>query len=103
LLIDSFNESIICCCCCRSFDEEQRENERLQREQRRDDDIKRRQQAQIDENVQRAKLYEETAKNFAVKSDSQIDKLREQALKDKQAHIEKERQAYVEIDVGRVL
>ena len=77
----------------RSLPEERREQERVQREQRRDDDIKRRTQAQIDENVQRMKVYEDTAKNFGTKGESQADKLKEQALKDKHAYIEKERKA----------
>ncbi|CAF3243075.1 unnamed protein product [Rotaria socialis] len=72
---------------------EKRENERVQREQRRDDDIKRRSQAQVEENLQRMKIFEETAKSFGTKIETQADKLKEQALKDKQAYIEKERKA----------
>ncbi|CAM4779581.1 unnamed protein product [Rotaria magnacalcarata] len=70
-----------------------REKERVQREQRRDDDIKRRSQAQVEENLQRMKIFEETAKSFGTKIETQADKLKEQALKDKQAYIEKERKA----------
>ncbi|CAF3794280.1 unnamed protein product [Rotaria magnacalcarata] len=72
---------------------EKREKERVQREQRRDDDIKRRSQAQVEENLQRMKIFEETAKSFGTKIETQADKLKEQALKDKQAYIEKERKA----------
>lgn len=72
---------------------DKREKERIEREQRREDDIKRRNQAQIEENVQRMKVFEETAKSFGTKLETSIDKLKEQALKDKQAHIEKERKA----------
>ena len=72
---------------------EQREKERVDREQRRDDDVKRRSQAQVEENLQRMKVFDETAKSFGAKQESQLDKLKEQALKDKQAFIEKERKA----------
>lgn len=72
---------------------ERREKERLQREQRREDDLKRRNQAQIEENLERMKLYEETAQSFGNKAESKLDKLKEQALKEKQAFIEKERKA----------
>lgn len=65
----------------------------MQREQRRDDDVKRRSQAQTEENQQRMKVYEDTAKNFGTKVESQAEKLKEQALKDKHAYIEKERKA----------
>ncbi len=40
------------------------------------------------------KVYEDTAKSFGTKLETQIDKLKDQALKDKQAYIEKERKAY---------
>ena len=70
---------------------EKREKERFQREKRRDEDIKRRNQAHIEENMQRMKVFEETAKGFGTKLETQIDKLKEKALKDKQAYIEKER------------
>lgn len=72
---------------------DKREKERLQREQRREEDIKKRNQAQVEENVQRMKVFEETAKSFGTKLETQIDKLKDQALKDKQAYIEKERKA----------
>lgn len=72
---------------------ERREKERVEREKRREDDIKRRNQAQVEENLQRMKVFEETAKNFGTKLESQVDKMREQALKDKHAYIEKERKA----------
>ena len=72
---------------------EQREKERVDREQRRDDDVKRRSQAQVEDNLQRMKVFDETAKSFGAKQESQLDKLKEQALKDKQAFIEKERKA----------
>lgn len=39
------------------------------------------------------KVFEETAKSFGTKLETSIDKLKEQALKDKQAYIEKERKA----------
>ncbi len=39
------------------------------------------------------KVFEETAKSFGTKLETQTDKLKEQALKDKQAYIEKERKA----------
>jgi len=74
-------------------DIEKREKERVEREQRRDNDIKKRNQAQIEENVQRMKVFEDTAKSFGTKLETQIDKLKDQALKDKQAYIEKERKA----------
>jgi hypothetical protein len=74
-------------------DIEKREKERVEREQRREDDIKKRNQAQIEENVQRMKVFEDTAKSFGTKLETQIDKLKDQALKDKQAYIEKERKA----------
>lgn len=73
---------------------DKREKERVEREQRREDDIKRRNQAQVEENVQRMKVFEDTAKSFGTKLETSIDKLKEQALKDKQAYIEKERKAY---------
>ena len=72
---------------------EKREQERVQREQRRDDDIKRRTQAQLEENMERIKVFEESAKSFGTKLETQVDRLRDQALKDKQAFIEKERKA----------
>ena len=65
----------------------------MDREQRRDDDVKRRSQAQVEENLQRMKVFDETAKSFGAKQESQVDKLKEQALKDKHAFIEKERKA----------
>ncbi|CAF4168729.1 unnamed protein product, partial [Rotaria sp. Silwood2] len=70
---------------------EKREKERVQREQRRDEDIKRRNQAQIEENVQRIKEFEESAKSFGTKLETNADRLKEQALKDKQAYIEKDK------------
>ena len=73
---------------------EKREKERVEREQRRDDDIKRRNQAQMEENMQRMKVFEESAKSFGTKLETQVDRMRDQALKDKQAYIEKERKAY---------
>lgn len=73
---------------------EKREKERVDREQRRDDDIKRRSQAQLEENMQRMKVFEESAKSFGTKLETQVDRMRDQALKDKQAYIEKERKAY---------
>jgi len=39
------------------------------------------------------KVFDETAKSFGTKLETQIDKLKDQALKDKQAYIEKERKA----------
>lgn len=72
---------------------DKREKERVQREQRRDDDIKRRNQAQMEENMQRMKVFEDSAKSFGTKLETQVDRLKEQALKDKQAYIEKERKA----------
>lgn len=75
------------------FYKERREKERVEREQRREDDIKKRNQSQIEENLQRMKVYEDTAKSFGTKLESQVDKMREQALKDKHAYIEKERKA----------
>jgi hypothetical protein len=77
----------------KKINSEKREKERIQREQRRDDDIKRRNQAQVEENIQRMKVFDESAKSFGTKLETQIDKLKEQALKDKQAYIEKERKA----------
>ncbi|CAF1090954.1 unnamed protein product [Adineta ricciae] len=77
----------------KKINSEKREKERIEREQRREDDIKRRNQAQIEENVQRMKVFEDTAKSFGTKLETQIDKLKDQALKDKQAYIEKERKA----------
>ncbi|UJR23225.1 hypothetical protein I4U23_026244 [Adineta vaga] len=77
----------------KKINSEKREKERIEREQRRDDDIKRRNQAQIEENLQRMKVFEDTAKSFGAKLETSIDKLRDQALKDKQAYIEKERKA----------
>lgn len=65
----------------------------MEREQRREDDIKRRTQAQVEENVQRMKVFEDSAKSFGTKLETQVDKMREQALKDKHAYIEKERKA----------
>ena len=40
------------------------------------------------------KVFEDTAKSFGTKLDTEVDKLKQQALKDKQAYIEKERKAY---------
>lgn len=45
------------------------------------------------ENLQRMKVFDETAKSFGAKQETQLDKLKEQALKDKHAFIEKERKA----------
>jgi hypothetical protein len=39
------------------------------------------------------KVYEDTAKSFGTKLETKIDKLKDQALKDKQAYVEKERKA----------
>lgn len=72
---------------------EKREKERVEREQRREDDIKKRTQAQLEENMQRIKVFEESAKSFGTKLETQVDRMRDQALKDKQAYIEKERKA----------
>ena len=47
----------------------------------------------MEENIQRMKVYEDTAKSFGTKLETQVDKLRDQALKDKHAYIEKERKA----------
>ncbi|CAF0847121.1 unnamed protein product [Rotaria sp. Silwood1] len=79
----------------KKINSEKREKERLQREQRRDEDIKRRNQAQMEENMQRMQVFEETAKSFGTKLETQADKLKEQALKDKQAYIEKDRKAEI--------
>ncbi|CAF0980288.1 unnamed protein product [Adineta steineri] len=79
----------------KKINSEKREKERVEREQRRDDDVKRRSQAQIEENMQRMKVFEETAQSFGTKLETQVDKLRDQALKDKQAYIEKERKAEI--------
>lgn len=39
------------------------------------------------------KVFEESAKSFGTKLETQTDRLKEKALKDKQAYIEKERKA----------
>jgi hypothetical protein len=44
--------------------------------------------------MQRMKVFEATAISFGTKLDTEVDKLKQQALKDKQAYIEKERKAY---------
>jgi len=79
----------------KKINSEKREKERIEREQRRDDDIKRRNQAHVEENQQRMKVFEEQAKSFGTRLETQTDRLKEQALKDKQAYIEKERKAEI--------
>ncbi|CAF1195204.1 unnamed protein product [Rotaria sordida] len=79
----------------KKINSEKREKERIQREQRRDDDVKRRNQAKMEENIQSMKVLDETAKSFGTKLETQADRLKEKALKDKQAYIEKERKAEI--------